>query len=231
MKPTHYFNGQTGLADRFFFQMLQITHFRKSYNSHVVLQIDTFTISPGMYWVRGSNGSGKSTFLKALAGITSFEGDVILNEQLSIRKQSVAYRSVVNFAEAEPVFPEFLTGIELIQLFKSAKNAPTHQEDFYLESMNMMSYVDEPVSTYSSGMLKKLSLVLAFLGRPACILLDEPLTTLDAESLPILYSWIVNLRQQQETIVLMSSHQAFEEELLPTVQDILVDQTTIRYTA
>ncbi|MVM35469.1 ATP-binding cassette domain-containing protein [Spirosoma sp. HMF4905] len=209
--------------------MLQIKNFRKSYNSHVVLQIDTFTITPGIYWVRGSNGSGKSTFLKALAGITSFEGDIILNERLNIKKQSVAYRSVVNFAEAEPIFPEFLTGIELIRLFKSAKNVSSHQEDFYLESMHMTSYVNDPVSTYSSGMLKKLSLVLAFLGRPTCILLDEPLTTLDVESLPILYSWIARQCHQQETIVLLSSHQAFEGGLLPTVQEIVVEHTTIRY--
>ncbi len=161
--------------------------------------------------------------------MTSFEGDVILNERLNIKKQSVAYRSVVNFAEAEPIFPEFLTGIELIRLFKAAKNAPNNQEDFYLESMNMTAYVNEPVSTYSSGMLKKLSLVLAFLGRPTCILLDEPLTTLAAESLPILYSWIASQCQQQGTIVLLSSHQDFEGGLLPTVQEILVEHTTIRH--
>ncbi|GAB3898768.1 ABC transporter ATP-binding protein [Spirosoma agri] len=210
--------------------MLQLKNFRKAYMGHVVLQIDNFTIIPGMYWVRGSNGSGKSTLLKALAGMTAFEGDIILNERVNSKKQAVAYRSVVNFAEAEPIFPDFLTGTELIALFKAAKNAPAHQEDFYLESMKMTAYVNEPVSTYSSGMLKKLSLVLAFLGRPTCILLDEPLTTLDAESLPVLYSWITGLRQQQETIVLMSSHQTFEEGLLPTVQDIFVDHTTIRYT-
>ncbi|MVM37774.1 ATP-binding cassette domain-containing protein [Spirosoma sp. HMF3257] len=209
--------------------MLQIENFRKSYNYHVVLQVDTFTISPGIFWVRGSNGSGKSTFLKALAGITSFEGDIILNGQLTIKKQSVAYRRIVNFAEAEPIFPEFLTGIELIQLFKTAKNAPNHQEDFYLESMNMTSYVDQPVSTYSSGMLKKLSLVLAFLGQPTCILLDEPLTTLDVESLPILYSWIASQCHQQGAIILLSSHQVFEGGILPTVREILVEHTTIRH--
>ncbi|CAN5127912.1 ABC transporter ATP-binding protein [soil metagenome] len=209
--------------------MLQIKNFRKAYNTQVVLQINTFSISSGISWVRGSNGSGKSTLLKALAGITSFEGDIILNDRLNIKKQSEAYRRVVNFAEAEPIFPEFLTGTELIRLFKAAKNAPVHQEDFYLESMHMTAYVDEPVSTYSSGMLKKLSLVLAFLGQPTCVLLDEPLTTLDVESLPILYSWIAGLCHQQETIVLLSSHQPFEGALLPTVREILVEQTTIRH--
>ncbi|GAB4052241.1 ABC transporter ATP-binding protein [Spirosoma litoris] len=210
--------------------MLQINQFSKSYNRHVVLQVDDFTIKPGIYWVRGMNGSGKSTFLKALAGMTPFEGDVRLNNQWSLKKQSVVYRSLVNFAEAEPIFPEFLTGTELIRLFKVAKNAPSHQEDFFLESMQMTTYVGDPISTYSSGMLKKLSLVLAFLGQPSCILLDEPLTTLDVESLPILYSWITSQYQAQQTLFLLSSHQSFEGELLPNVQEIRIEHKTVQFT-
>ncbi|WP_324679233.1 ABC transporter ATP-binding protein [Hymenobacter sp. GOD-10R] len=211
--------------------MLQINNFKKSYNHHIILQIDDFTSIPGIYWVRGINGSGKSTLLKTIAGLTPYEGTIILNKQLNIKKQSVTYRSAVNFAEAEPIFPEFLTGLELIQLFKSAKNAPPQQEISYVESMHMTSYVNDPVSTYSSGMLKKLSLVLAFMGRPACILLDEPLTTLDIESLPILYSWIASQHQQHGTMFLLSSHQAFEGEILPNVREIVVEHTTIRHSS
>lgn len=213
----------------YFAYMLQINKFKKTYNSRVVLQVDSFLVTPGIYWIRGTNGSGKSTLLRTIAGLTSFEGDIILAEKLNIRKQPVAYRSAVNFAEAEPIFPAFLTGTELIELFKSAKNAPAHQEDFYVESMAMTAYLKEPVSTYSSGMLKKLSLVLAFLGRPTCILLDEPLTTLDVESIPVLYSWIARQHQQQQTSFLLSSHQAFEGDELPAVREILVEQTTLRH--
>lgn len=209
--------------------MLRINHFRKSYFGRPVLTIDDFTISSGIYWIRGSNGSGKSTFLKALAGITSFEGEIQLNDKLTLHQQPQAYRSAVNFAEAEPVFPDFLTGSELIGLFKVAKKAPAQQEQSYVESMHMTHYLNEPVGTYSSGMLKKLSLVLAFLGRPACILLDEPLTTLDVESLPILYSWITDQHQQHGTLFLLSSHQKFEGPMLPNVQEIIIEHATLRH--
>lgn len=209
--------------------MLHIHHFRKAYFGDPVLIIDDFTILSGIYWLRGSNGSGKSTFLKTLAGITSFEGEIQLNGRLSLRKQPQAYRSAVNFAEAEPIFPDFLTGRELIGLFKVAKNAPAEQEQPYVESMRMTRYLHEPVGTYSSGMLKKLSLVLAFLGRPACILLDEPLTTLDVESLPILYSWIAEEHQQHGTTFLLSSHQEFEGTMLPNVQEIIIEHASLRH--
>ncbi|RSK41107.1 ABC transporter ATP-binding protein [Hymenobacter perfusus] len=211
--------------------MLTIHNFHKAYHGHTVLRLDEFTIDSGIHWLRGHNGSGKSTFLKALAGILSFEGDVTIPPAISLKKHPTAYRSAVNFAEAEPVFPDFLTGTELIRLFKSAKNAPAWQEEPYVESMGMTGYLPDRISTYSSGMLKKLSLVLAFLGRPACILLDEPLTTLDAESLPILSAWIAGQHQQAGTTFLLSSHQPVEGELLPNVREILVAQATLHHLA
>lgn len=209
--------------------MLQFNNFSKAYNGRAVLCIDSFTFSPGTYWIQGANGSGKSTLLKSIAGVTPFEGDILLAGQLSVKKQAVAYRRLVNFAEAEPVFPEFLTGRELIRLFKAAKEGPPRQEDFYLDSLQMTPYVHEPVGTYSSGMLKKLSLVLAFLGRPTCILLDEPLTTLEAAAIPVLCSWMTTQQAQQGTSFLLSSHQAFAPELLPGMQKLLVEQATLRH--
>ena len=209
--------------------MLQLTNFSKFYRGRAVLRIDSFAFSPGTYWIQGANGSGKSTLLKAIAGITPFEGDILLAGQLSVKNQAVAYRRLVNFAEAEPVFPAFLTGRELIDLFRTAKNGPPRQEDFYLESLHMTSYVHEPVGTYSSGMLKKLSLVLAFLGQPTCIVLDEPLTTLDAAAVPMLCAWIARQHAQQGTSFLLSSHQAFATGALPVVQHLLIEHATLRY--
>ncbi|HEX8327122.1 MAG TPA: ABC transporter ATP-binding protein [Hymenobacter sp.] len=209
--------------------MLQLTNFSKTYGGRAVLRIDSFAFGPGMYWVQGANGAGKSTLLQAIAGVTPFEGDILLAERLSVKKQAVAYRRLVNFAEAEPLFPEFLTGRELINLFRTAKNGPPQQEDFYLESLRMTSYVHEPVGTYSSGMLKKLSLVLAFLGHPTCIVLDEPLTTLDAEAVPVLCSWMAHQHAQQGTSFLLSSHQALAAEVLPALQPLLLEHATLRY--
>jgi ABC-2 type transport system ATP-binding protein len=209
--------------------MLQITNFSKTYQGRAVLRIESFAFAPGTYWVQGANGSGKSTLLQAIAGVTPFEGDIQLAGQLSVKKQAVAYRRLVNFAEAEPVFPEFLTGRELIRLFRVAKNGPPNQEDFYLESLQMGAYVHEPVGTYSSGMLKKLSLLLAFLGQPTCVVLDEPLTTLDAEAIPVLCSWIASQQAQQGTSFLLSSHQTFAAGLLPALQQVVVERGTLRH--
>lgn len=209
--------------------MLQLHNFSKTYHGRAVLRIDSFTFPAGTYWIQGANGSGKSTLLKSIAGVTPFDGDIVLAGKLSVKKQAVAYRRLVNFAAAEPLFPEYLTGSELIHLFRTAKNGPPHQADFYLESLQMTAYVHEPVGTYSSGMRKKLSLVLAFLGRPTCILLDEPLATLEAAAMPVLCTWMAQQQTQQGTSFLLSSHQAFTGESLPMMQKLLVEEHTLHY--
>jgi ABC-2 type transport system ATP-binding protein len=208
--------------------MLQLADFKKSYNHVTVLHIPQLEIRPGIYWIKGANGSGKSTLLKAIAGIIDFSGDILL-DHTSIKKRAVGYRRQVNFAEAEPVFPEFLTGREMLALFMTAKQAPAGQQDRYLESMQMQAYLDQPLGAYSSGMLKKLSLLLAFIGTPKLILLDEPLITLDTASLAILYDWIKERQQTQGTSFLLSSHQALEQHTLNISGTLHVADKTVKW--
>jgi len=206
--------------------MLQFNNFRKSYGLHPILQIENLTIQPDIYWIKGVNGSGKSTLLKSIGGFLFFDGEILLNN-VSVKKNDVAYRKMVNFADAEPVYPEFLTGWEMIALFAKAKQAPPGQELHLIESMKMEHYLSNAIGSYSSGMLKKLSLVLAFLGKPNVILLDEPLITIDAESLAILYQWILKKHEEEHTTFLLSSHQPLNEELLAKAQVLLVDKQTL----
>ncbi len=208
--------------------MLHFAEFEKFYGNYPALKINDLFIDPGIYWIKGVNGSGKSTLLKSIAGILAFNGDIILNQNISIKKQPVAYRKLVNFAEAEPLFPEFLTGMEMVNLFGSAKDAPAGQEEQFIESMKMQSYVDRPIGTYSSGMLKKLSLVLAFLGNPKLILLDEPLITIDVDSLKILYSWIGEQSRVNGVSFMLSSHQALDATELPEAMELLVESQTLQ---
>jgi len=209
--------------------MLQFKNFKKSYGTYPALKIADLTLDPGIYWIKGVNGSGKSTLLKSIAGILSFDGDIVLDGGISIKKDAVAYRKLVNFSEAEALFPEFITGTELIDLFVSAKDGKKGQELGLIDSMKMQGFVDRPVGTYSSGMLKKLSLILAFLGQPKMILLDEPLITIDTASLEILYSWIADSHRNNGTTFLLTSHQALDADILPEAKQLLVDDQTLKF--
>ncbi len=202
--------------------MLRFKNFTKYYGNTCILEIENLLLDRGIYWVKGINGSGKSTLLKSAAGIISFDGDLVLNEKTSIHKNAVVYRRLVNFAEAEPAFPDFLKGRDLIKLFSASKKAEKGQESMLLESMQMSPYIDQQIRTYSSGMLKKLSLVLAFIGKPDLILLDEPLITLDKKSVETLYDLIADAYTNKGINFLITSHQMLEAAYLPFVKTLQV---------
>jgi len=208
--------------------MLRFKKFQKRYGSYLALKVGDLSIPPGVFWIKGANGSGKSTLLKTIAGILAFQGDIILDQDLSVKKKAVSYRAKVNFAEAEPLFPDFLTGRELLTIFEESKGALAGNAEEYLQSMAMQDYMDRPIGSYSSGMVKKLSLVLAFIGTPKLILLDEPLITLDAASLQIFYSWVINEHEKHGTSFMLSSHQSLDPMLANRASEILIENQTLK---
>lgn len=75
-------------------------------------------------------------------------------------------------------------------------------------------------------MVKKLSLILAFIGQPKVILLDEPLVTLEDHSIPILTELISDYQQNKQVTFLITSHQLLEHYSLGNIKTILLkDQT------
>ncbi|WP_316827124.1 ATP-binding cassette domain-containing protein [Pedobacter miscanthi] len=202
--------------------MLHFNQFEKSYFDHLVLKIDNIKIPEGIFWIKGNNGTGKSTLLKAIAGILSFKGDIAIGT-VYLKNHGVSYRKLVSFAAAEPVFPEFLSGTEMISLFTKAKGLIPGQAEILVNEIGMKAYINNPLGSYSSGMLKKLSLVLAFLGQPKLILLDEPLNTIDAESLEVLYRWINEKHANEKISFLLSSHQPLDGLKLPGLKQIIIE--------
>src|SRR3954471_6582269 len=136
--------------------MLQLRNFKKSYQSNLVLSIDSLDIPSGISWLKGENGTGKTSLFKSLAGILPFDGDVTL-DSVSLKKDPIAFRRIVNYSEAEPTYPEFLTAKDLVRFVGQAKGASIDEQDFYCEQLGVTGYCNKPCGTFSSGMLKKMS--------------------------------------------------------------------------
>jgi ABC-2 type transport system ATP-binding protein len=189
--------------------MLQFENVYKSYNQQPVLEIGNLTLDRKIYWLQGINGSGKTTLLRILAGQIPFSGDILL-EGTSLRQNPLSYRRLVSFAEAEPLYPDFITGLELVRFYQEIRQSATAQTDMLINLFRMHRFLSLPVGTYSSGMVKKLSLMLAFIGKASLILLDEPLATLDEGSIHILPDLISAYHKEFKTCFIFSSHQPFK---------------------
>ncbi|MEM1405606.1 MAG: ABC transporter ATP-binding protein [Bacteroidota bacterium] len=205
--------------------MILLSNYSKAYVRTTVLSIKNLKIEPGLHLVQGANGSGKTTFFKSISGIISFKGDCSLNGQ-SIKKDAVEYRRYVNYCEAEPNFPHFLNGRELISFVSKAKNTPDTTLHKIVMSFGVEKFWKKPIATYSSGMLKKTSLVLAFAGNPRVILLDEPFTTIDRDSKEQLCLFIREYRALGCTF-LISAHQEPKTISLEFDSTLILENNTV----
>ncbi|MBC7616459.1 MAG: ABC transporter ATP-binding protein [Pedobacter sp.] len=196
--------------------MLSLKQIDKKYGSHTVLSFDEWKIDSGIFWLKGGNGTGKTTLFRIIAGQTPFSGQVLLNS-IDLKKDSINFRSKISYAEAEPQYPLFITGHELINFYKDVRQAQQQGIDELTSLFEMDTFLDQKIGGYSSGMLKKLSLICAFIGDVELYILDEPLITIDVESAVKLYQ-LISSKAKEGKSFLLSSHQEINKEKLKISQ-------------
>jgi ABC-2 type transport system ATP-binding protein len=202
---------------------LVLSHVKKFFGNHLIIDIDDFQFEHGAYWIQGSNGAGKTTLLKTIAGMLPFDGEVAWND-VNLKKNRQQYLQQASYAPAEPLYPEFASGKELIEFYAEARNADPSQVNALLSVSGVEKFADGKAGTYSTGMVKKLSLVLAFIGKPSVLLLDEPLITIDKDSVHFIYDLMHKFLDQNQGVLLFTSHQAPVETVLPgLIQGTLIN--------
>jgi ABC-2 type transport system ATP-binding protein len=207
--------------------MLTFKDYSKLYGTRKILEIKDCSINFNLSWIRGINGSGKTTLLKSVAGLIPFHGEIML-DGLNLRKDPVRFRRMVTYSEAEPEFPSFLTGDELIGYTARARKVAQKDVDDLRDYLGINLYSHSPCGGYSTGMIKKISLCMAFLGKPGLILLDEPLAFIDQETSERLTD-LINNRIRQKTRFILTSHQnPGTEHLSPEAAYQIMDHTLRR---
>lgn len=204
--------------------MLQFEHVYKAYNAQPVLMIPSLKLEQGIYLLQGINGSGKTTLLRILAGEMSFKGEISLNGHY-LRQNLRLYKRSVNCAVARPMYPAAITGFELVKFYQDMRGAAVIQTDMLICVFKMHHFISLPIETYSTGVLKKLSLLLAFIGKPALVLLDEPFAMMDETTIRITLEMIYAYYKEFKTSFILSSHQTFILNSLVINKLLIADQS------
>ena len=132
------------------------------------------------YAITGRNGSGKSTFLQLLAGISiPTEGKIIYQDQdqpIEVDNIPLLFSYTAPYQE----LPEELTGKEVFEFhFKFRKKGSSFDKKSFFEQIELKDQENKQVKYYSSGMKQRLKLGLCLFTEAKVYFLDEPTTNLD----------------------------------------------------
>lgn len=140
-----------------------------------------------IYGFLGPNGAGKSTIIKSIVGMHEFEEGSIVVMGHSLLEEPIAAKRYIGFVPDRYSLFENLSGKQYIhsieKLYRSDPALVKERVESLLKTLEMESHYDEPISSYSHGMKQKITLIAALCHDPKLLILDEPLTGLDPNSI------------------------------------------------
>ena len=175
--------------------MIKIKGLGKYYGKNEVLKGINMEFSKGkVYGIVGENGAGKTTLFRCIAGLESYNGEIISEIQ--------PLKNHLGLLLTDPFFFSKITGKEYIRLLCNARN----KKNINIDQKNIFDLpLNQYASTYSTGMKKKLAITAILLQENECFILDEPFNGVDIQSNIILTEIILKLKELNKT-VLVSSH-------------------------
>ena len=188
--------------------MVQCKNLTKKYGSKVALRDATLHIYPGnIYALLGSNGSGKTTFMKILGDLTKQSSGEVLFEGKPLSIQS---RKDIAYLPTESQAYPFMTVEDYGKYHKSF--FPDFQEEEYKRMLEEMDIsLKLPFKALSTGMDKKARIAATLARNAKLVLLDEPFNGVDLLAREEIEKMILEKKRENSTI-LLSSHLVEEVE-------------------
>lgn len=179
------------------------------YAQRVVLHEVNLVVAPGE-WVAllGANGSGKSSLLDCCVGrLTPFAGDVRVCGH-SITDNAVAARHRLGYAIAPERLPALLTVRQCLTVQTAAKKLVAINQDVLdlADALRLSSRFDDAIEQLSYGTRQKLGVLLALVGAPDLVVMDESFNGLDPASSRILKRHLRERADKHGTGVLLATH-------------------------
>ncbi len=170
----------------------------------------SFSVHPGeIYGLLGPNGAGKTTTIKCILGLLEMQGGSITVIGDDPIEHPEKVKEHIGYVAEEPLLYGSLTPREMLNFIASVRGLDeqeaTERATRLITSLDVTQYYDSLMETLSRGNKQKVQLIAALLHRPRLLILDEPLSGLDAKSSRVVKD-ILALHVQRGGSVLLSTH-------------------------
>ena len=203
---------------------INVRNLIKSFKGFVAVNDVSFDIEAGeTFALLGPNGSGKTTTLKCMVGLTLPTSGSIAVEGYDVRRHSRDAKRLMSFLPQRISFSDQLTGREVLEFYCRLRRLPSQRIDETLNSPNFHfnGFFDKSVSNFSGGMTQRLGLAVACLPDAPVLVLDEPTVSLDPNGAIQFREFLASLKRKGKTIV-FSSHMLADVEQLADRVAIMV---------
>lgn len=188
---------------------LSVRGLHAGYDELVVLDGVDLEVARGEWLaLLGPNASGKTTLLHCIAGMLVPSAGSIFVCGYSLRQQAMAAKRALGFGCAPESLPDLLTGRQCLEIYAAAKDLAAIDDGVLalLEEFKLSPMLDRFVGSYSLGTKQKLAVLLALLGEPALVVLDEAFNGLDPASALILKRHLRSQVSAGRCGVLLATH-------------------------
>ena len=170
----------------------------------------TFSVRAGeIYGLLGPNGAGKTTTIKCILGLLDLQSGGVTVMGDDPLKAPDRVKTNIGYVAEEPLLYGSVTPREMLNFVASIRELDeedaTGRAQRLITSLDATEYYDSLMETLSRGNKQKIQLISALLHRPRLLILDEPLSGLDAKSSRVVKE-LLALHIERGGSVLLSTH-------------------------
>lgn len=211
--------------------VLDVRQVHAKYGKREVLNGVSLQVPAGEWFcLLGPNGVGKSTLLRCISGaLTPSAGDLLIAGH-SATTNPLAAKQRLGYACAPEQLPGLLTGRQCLEVYAQAKGLREIGADVLslAHELRFDGYFDSFVDTYSLGTRQKLCILLALLGEPTLIVLDEAFNGLDPASALLVKHHLQHRLAHGRCAVLLATHSLDIVEHYADKAALLIDGRIVR---
>ena len=190
--------------------LIEASELTKQFGSVQALTGLNFRVLPGeIYGLLGPNGAGKTTAIKAIIGLVEPTSGWVKVGGFDPTKYPIEVKSRIGYVSENPILYESLSSRDFLEFVASIRKIDQTSVNRIVaqlgDALDMAKYFDAPIATLSTGMKQKVALIASFVHQPPVLLLDEPLSGLDAKSSRIVKE-LLSLHAKRGGAVLFSTH-------------------------
>lgn len=199
--------------------MIEAEHLTKKFGHFAAVDDISFNVGEGeIFGLLGPNGAGKTTTIRCLLTLIKPTMGEIKISGIDVSQKPQEVRQLCGYVPQEVSVDGDLTGYENLLFYAKLCYVPrAEREKRIREALEFMQVTDRAnnlVKTYSGGMMRRLEIGQVLVNRPHVLFLDEPSIGLDPAAKRMIWDYVVRLRQEFGTTVLLTTHDMLEADEL-----------------